>query len=161
MDFLREILHPLPLYSQLSARNAFILERSDSETVYKLSCHNIIMWLTSGSVVLTLCYVFNLSLVFEVFGIVCDDITWRHVGHIKRYSRLMMIFFLLFFSSEFFLVSYHINLQLVGFLAFCLLSRILVYIMLNITLFKSAACIDRACFRQLPCAIYFLFPMFI
>ena len=38
------------------------------------------------------------------------------------------------------------------FLALCLLSRILVYIMVNIVLFRSAACIGLACFRQLPCA---------
>lgn len=32
----------------------------------------------------------------------------------------------------------------------------LVYIMVNIILFKSAVCIDLACFYQLPCGIYFV-----
>ena len=38
---------------------------------------------------------------------------------------------------------HHISLRLVGFLAFCLL-----------TSYFDAACIDMACFQQLPCAIY-------
>ena len=47
-----------------------------------------------------------------------------------------------------------------------LLSSILIYIIVNIILFKSAACTgsDLACFYQLPCgscAKYFLFPMFL
>ena len=47
---------------------------------------------------------------------------------------------------------YHIRLWLIGFLAFCLLSHVLVYNMLSIILFRSAAYIDLACFRQLPFA---------
>ena len=43
-------------------------------------------------------------------------------------------------------LTYHINLQLVGFLAFCLLSHILV----NIIFFKSAAFINLASFHQVP-----------
>ena len=34
-----------------------------------------------------------------------------------------------------------------------LLSRILVYTMVNIIVFKSAACTDLACFHQLLCTI--------
>ena len=34
-------------------------------------------------------------------------------------------------------------------------------ITVNSVLFKSAACIDLACFCQLPCSKYFLFPMLI
>ena len=44
----------------------------------------------------------------------------------------------------------YINLQLVGFLAFCLLSHILVYILVSIIFFKSAVCINLASFHQLP-----------
>ena len=47
---------------------------------------------------------------------------------------------------------HYLNVQI---LEFCLLIRVLVYIMLNIVLFKSAACIDLACYLVL----YFLFPM--
>ena len=52
------------------------------------------------------------------------------------------------------------DLQLVGCLAFCVRSRTVEYIMVSIVLFKSAMCIDLACFHQLLCAKYFLFPMF-
>ena len=57
--------------------------------------------------------------------------------------------------------SYHIRLWLVGFLAFCLLSHVLVSVMVCIILFRSAAYTDLAYFRQLPCAIYILFPVVI
>ena len=55
----------------------------------------------------------------------------------------------------------HINLQLVGFLAFCPLSCISVYIMVSIALFKSAACTELACSHQLHCPKNGLFPMFV
>ena len=54
-----------------------------------------------------------------------------------------------------------LNLRLVGFFAFCLPSRILVYFKVNIVLFKSAASIDLVCLRHSPCAVYFMFPMFV
>ena len=62
-----------------------------------------------------------------------------------------------------FMVIIHSNwsfrLRVVGFLAFCLLSHVLVYIMLNIICFRSALRIlpDLACFRQLLCAIHILY----
>ena len=61
------------------------------------------------------------------------------------------------------LLFYHTisMLWLRGIFAFCLLSCILGYTMVNIVLFKSAVCVDMACFHQLPCAKYFLFPMLI
>ena len=62
--------------------------------------------------------------------------------------------------SLFFIISFY-QITARRLLAFCLLNRILVYIMLSIILFKSALCIDLACFGQLPCAINVLFPMFI
>ena len=46
-----------------------------------------------------------------------------------------------------FTLKYHIN-----FMLFCLLSHVLVDIVVNIVLFKSAACIDLAYFCQLPFA---------
>ena len=59
---------------------------------------------------------------------------------------------------------YHIRLWPMAILALQVLSHEyfgkLVYIMLNIILFKSAACSDLACFHQSPCAIYILFPVF-
>ena len=46
----------------------------------------------------------------------------------------------------------------ISFLAFCLLSHILVYTVVNIILIKSGACIYPDCFHQLHCAIYFSVP---
>ena len=59
------------------------------------------------------------------------------------------------------IISCYSKLRLVGILTFCLLNGILEYIiiMVNIILFSSAACIGLASFRQLPHAIYFLFPI--
>ena len=58
----------------------------------------------------------------------------------------------------FFIISYQITAP-----DFSLLpaKSYLVYIMLSIILFKSALCIDLACFGQLPCAINVLFPVLI
>ena len=50
-----------------------------------------------------------------------------------------------------------IRLLLIGFIAFCLLSHILVYIMLSVILFNSAACIDLACFHQLACDMIYIY----
>ena len=46
----------------------------------------------------------------------------------------------------------------VDLLAFCLLRRILVYIMVNTVFLNSAACIDLDCFRQLFYAKYISIP---
>ena len=72
-------LRLLVVYSQLAARKVFILERSDSETVCRLLCHN--MCFTSSFAVLPLCYVLNLPLVFHIFYAVCDGFTRETLGH--------------------------------------------------------------------------------
>ena len=46
----------------------------------------------------------------------------------------------------------------IGFLAFCLQSRILVYTVVNIILIMSVVCIALGCFHLLPCAVYFSVP---
>lgn len=62
-------IHNFPLTKPLSSDS----ERSDSETVYRLLC--LIMCLASSYAALPLCYVLNISLLFDIFDIVCDGIT--------------------------------------------------------------------------------------
>ena len=64
----------------------FILEQSDSETVYMVPCHN--KCLPSSFDVLPLCYVLNLPLVFDIFdiaydGIICERF-WIHEKKVFR-----------------------------------------------------------------------------
>ena len=60
-------------------------------------------------------------------------------------------------------MSYHVRSVTTCRLFSLLPSCILVYILLSMILFnfRNASCIDLACFRQLHCAIDFLFLVFI
>ena len=71
-------IHNFPLTKPLSSDS----ERSDSETVYRLLC--LIMCLASSYAALPLCYVLNISLLFDIFDIVCDGITREAFRHTKQ-----------------------------------------------------------------------------
>ena len=62
----------------------FVREWSGSKLACRLLCHSVC--LSPAFAVLPLCYVLNLSLVFDIFDIVCDGIMWETLDMWNRCS---------------------------------------------------------------------------